>query len=58
MVPNNPVEKSSKVIFDTVIDGKVNTQYDIVLQKRIPDKDETNDVEKIADVLKTRRPRH
>jgi hypothetical protein len=55
MAPNTPVDKSSKVIFVTVIDGEVNTQYDIVLQKRIPDKDETNDLEKIADVLKRKK---
>jgi hypothetical protein len=47
-----PVDKSSKVIFVSVIDGEVNTQYDIVLQKRISDTDETNDLEKIADALK------
>jgi hypothetical protein len=49
MAPNTPVNKSSKVIFVTVIDGEVNTEYDVILQKRNPDKNETN--EKIDDVL-------
>jgi hypothetical protein len=53
MAPNTLLlDKSSKVIFVTVIDGEVNTEYDIVLQKGFRDTNEKNDLEKIADVLK------
>jgi hypothetical protein len=49
---NIPIDKSSRCIFVTVIDGEVHTPYDIVLQKRMCHTDKRNDLERIADVLK------